>query len=116
MGEMIKAVCENCDFETETLYYGGGMNDFLYSFGMPAINRETGEFAFLNYFNREELKHEFIFYTDPSMYDSSVNSGIRISNIVESNKFVEVPLRSNGNLCPACKQYTLSFQSGGLWD
>lgn len=112
----MEGICESCDFKTGTLFFGGGMNNHLEYCGMPAMNRETGEFAFLNYFKREELKHKFIFYTDPSMYDSSVNTGIRQSNIVESNKFVEVLLRSNGNLCPACKKFTLSFPFQGCWD
>jgi hypothetical protein len=83
---------------------------------MPAIKRETGEFAFLNYFEREELKPKFIFYNDPSMYDSKVNSRLRESRMFQANQKISVNLRSSGNLCPSCKKFTLSFPYEGCWD
>ncbi len=67
MGIILKAICP-CGFEKDDILHGGGMMDFTTHCGVPALKQKTGRFFTENYFNKDNLPEEVVFYDDPQMY------------------------------------------------
>ncbi len=108
MGSILKAICP-CGFEKEDIYYGGGMMNFTTHCGVPAINQKTGQFLTENYFNKDKLPEEIVFYDDPKMYIGKLEQYRGIH-------WGDVYLKHKDNLCPVCRSYSLSFTETGLFD
>ena len=84
MGKLIKAVCENCGYETE-LHLGGGMMDFKTNCSFPALNKSMNRIEERNIFKRDKEKNNpshIIFYDSKSLVDkNSVRSKTTLNGI-----------------------------------
>ncbi len=105
MGDIIKGKCE-CSFETKDLYYGAGMMDEGIC-DVPALKNHSNKIEMKNIWKREQFP-DYVFYTDPVLYDSSV-----AANNIQA---WENKLKSHGNLCPECGNYTMKFEFLGMYD
>ena len=108
MGSILKASCKKCTFKKE-FDFGAGMMDFKTNCSVPAINKSTGEFLVKNYFNKDELPRNIVFYNDPGMYEGELER-------YKTHQWQDVNLKHKNNLCPVCKTYSLSFTEMGLFD
>jgi len=108
MGSILKAICP-CGFEKEDILYGGGMMDFTTNSSVPALNRKTGDFLTENYFNKDKLPAEVVFYDDPQMYGDK----LEVFNAIH---WENVYLSPRSNLCPKCGDFAMEFMETGLFD
>ncbi len=108
MGSILKASCKQCKFSKE-FNFGAGMMDFTTHCGVPALNQRTGKFLTENYFNKDKLTEDIIFYNDPDMYKGELEK-------YKTHQWKNVYLKHKDNLCPVCRSYSLSFTETGLFD
>jgi hypothetical protein len=107
MGESLHAKCENCQF-TKTVFFGGTESNHLIHFSFPAIDNETGQLVNKNYFEKDTMEGQYVFYNNPSMFRSTNNQ-----------RFTEwkgEKLMLTDNFCPNCKQFTMKFKLGMVFD
>ena len=117
MGTMIVATCD-CGFKTDTMYLGGGMCNHTTMSNFP------------NYC--KNCKSLF----EANMYDDTIIcTNCRSANIVRyDNPYVvknldelifdwrapggknTLKLSKKNSLCPQCNQFSLKFESVGVWD
>ena len=107
MGSLLKAICSECDFEKEFML-GGGMLDFTTMCNVPAFNKKTKKFVVKNYFEKDELKGEIVFYNDPTMF--------KRKDFDRTHQWGEVLLNAKNNFCPKCRSFTLDFECFGNFD
>jgi len=91
MGSLIKAVCENCGYETE-LTLGGGMRDFESNCSFPALNKTMNRIEERNIFKREKEKNNpshILFYDSKSLVDKK---SIRSKDHLQWDKYKTTPI------------------------
>ena len=116
MGKIFIASCINCDYKTEELYLGGGMEDFKTYRGAPVINFKSKEIEVENGLEHERIEKEnpnigFLFLDDKYFkkhQDYSIDYGGEIG--VEEFKDQEL------YLCPQCKEFKIRFLWQGMFD
>lgn len=106
MGSIIRANCD-CGYETKDLFFGAGMADFETVCNVPSLKNGSSEIEMKNY-KKRHLVPEYIFYTD-SLLTETTNSS-------ETINFFEIRIHKEKNLCPKCKNYSLSFEDAGCFD
>ncbi|MBU4537768.1 MAG: hypothetical protein L6264_09070 [Weeksellaceae bacterium] len=106
MGTIIKASC-TCGYKTEELYYGAGMADHGSVCKVPALRNGSSGLEMVN------IKKK-MFYPDYVFYNENILSGF--PNNSRTIDFYPIKLHTEGNLCPACKDYTLSMADVGCFD
>lgn len=106
MGSIINAKCI-CGYKTKDLYFGAGMEDFKTECSVPALQNGSAQIEMKNY-KKKHLLAEYIFYTD-SLFTELIDSSKTIN-------FFNVKIHQENNLCPKCKNYTMSFIDVGCFD
>ncbi|MFW5983086.1 MAG: hypothetical protein ACOCQ4_01190 [bacterium] len=112
MGSLIKAVCENCGYETE-LHLGGGMMDFDTNCSFPALNKSMNRIEERNIFKRDKEKNNpshILFYDSESLVDKN---SIRSKDHLNWDKY---RLYDADYYCPKCGKFALKFILTGLFD
>lgn len=107
MGVFIKAKCQDCNWEREFLF-GAGMNDFMHSCDVPAINKKTGKFVVKDILDGSVDSNKYVFYNDPKMNVNPIGK--------DFIQWGEVFLQRTENYCPSCKSFGLSFEDFGSFD
>lgn len=107
MGTILKAACP-CGFVKEDIFYGGGRMNFTTHCEVPAINKKTGKFLTENFFSKDNLPEEIVFYNDPRMYKGKL--------VQYELQWGKVHLNPLNNLCPSCSDFTMEFQKVGFFD
>src|SRR5690606_35094873 len=100
MGSIIKSKCSVCDYQNE-FRFGGGRFDFQTNCPVPAINKETGEFVNINFYEYKNSS-EYLFYHNEEL--KSQNS----ENVNQYQNF-DLKINQKDNYCPECKNQTLDF-------
>lgn len=113
MGTLLSAICKKCGFEKERIFFGGTRFNFETVCAVPAIDLSTGKFVVENYWNKEQLKDNILFYTASELYkgeiieeDGDVDNGNSIN-------FGRVLLKKNENKCPECGNFSMEFEENG---
>jgi hypothetical protein len=107
MGQILEAKCAKCGFKKEVLF-GGGMMGGGTICNFPAINKKTGKMVVRNYYKAPKPDQNIIFYDDPVMYKGEISS--------EDYSWDDLGLKKDGNLCPVCKEFQLSFNGNMCFD
>jgi len=84
------------------------MMNFSTHCGVPALNLKTKKLLAGNYFNKDKLSKEIVFYNDPNMYEGELEHYII--------QWGDVHLNPGHNLCPMCYDFTMKFQDAGYFD
>jgi hypothetical protein len=108
MGNILAGKCKSCDFEKE-FSFGGNKSNYKKVCMLPAIDKETGEFVELNYFEYHNSVSKYLFYNDEKLKTNDLET-----NYTFNNFHVEINQRSN--FCPKCKTYGLNFSLEYLTD
>jgi hypothetical protein len=90
-----------CGYSKDNLFFGSGMQSRTPK--LLASDHVTNEIILTGADNKQ-----CDFYHDPKMYKGKINNTF-IQNF-------DLFLSPENNLCPQCKNYTLSFESIGEWD
>jgi len=101
MGMILEGRCKNCDFEKE-FSFGGNKRNYTKVCMLPAIDKETGEFVELNYYDYKDSVSKYIFYNDEKLKSNDLNSNNKFQNF-------NVEINQKDNFCPKCKTYGLNF-------
>lgn len=105
MGTIIRAKC-SCDYHTEELWFGAGMENFKKECFVPALRSNSKTIEMVNIKNKAN-REDYVFYNEPVL--QSISDAPKI-------EFNPVEISTLGNLCPACGAYTLEFEETGLFD
>ncbi len=108
MGKVLNAVCKECGFTRNGIYYGQGMQ--MAPARIPAIQKETGELVVAELSDDPNLR----FYHQRAMFKDPINKDFMGENYGHENN--DIWLSATGNLCPACHEFSLDFVSIGNWD
>lgn len=108
MGYIIKSICRLCNYEN-TFSFGGGRFNYQTHCPVPAINKKTGEFENINFYEHEKSS-EYSFYHDKELKAPNVSD--------ENNYFsiFDLKINNHDNYCPKCKNQSLDFEIIGLID
>jgi hypothetical protein len=101
MGMILAGKCKCCDFEKE-FRFGGNRYNCETVCMLPAIDKETGEFVELNYYNFQDSESNFLFYNDEKLKTKDLESNEKFQNF-------DVEINQQNNFCPKCKKYHLNF-------
>lgn len=99
MGNIISAICKDCDFKTK-FNYGGNKLNFQVNCPVPAINIKTGQFENVNY-KSEKNNSNYKFYSNKELKGDNKNC-----NTLDN---FDLKLNTKNNYCPKCKKYSLDF-------
>lgn len=107
MGKILRAICGTCGFERKNIGYGGGMENYKTFCGVPAIDVSKNQLVVENYFNKEKLEDNIVFYTEKQLFKGEIdkNNG--------SWSWMDVFLKIKENKCPECNNFTMTFESCG---
>jgi hypothetical protein len=108
MGSIESACCRFCGYKKEKLFMGGGMSNFTFYDGKPALDKENKELIIANYFEKDKIEKEgkIIFYDSKELYTESQVKDIFHDDEILNNIF----------LCPKCNQFEMIFKWVGCWD
>ena len=109
MGYILKAICENCNYE-DKVSMGFGMyrpDPFNVTYDVPALYHRAKSLRTKNLYD-ESLKGKYTFYTDPKMYLGKVEDC--------PIEFAKESIRALENYCPKCKLFMMSFEVEAEWD
>lgn len=106
MGEIIKAIC-GCCYQSKELKFGAGTADFEHSRTVPAISMTTAEIVELDILAKSP-NPQLVPYTDPRLHDQNCTC----TTLQAFDTF----LPTKGSYCPGCHQFSLRFESLGLYD
>lgn len=106
MGEIIKGICK-CGYQTKELKFGAGMADFEHSRTVPAISMMTADIVELDILAKSP-NPQLVPYTDPRLHDQNCTC-TRL-------EAWDTLLPTERNYCPGCHQFSLGFESLGLYD
>lgn len=113
MGRIIRAICRKCGYRTSNLYFGNGKTDLVTTCQFPVLDKKTREVIMKDISLKDELPNDsdhFLFYDDSSLSgDKNCDQPLHID-------WGDIRLKSRGNYCPKCHQFSLEFLSHGLWD
>jgi hypothetical protein len=110
MGQILIAYCEKCGFKKEKIYFGGGMANHKTVCHVPAIDRNTNQLIVENYYNKENLGDNILFYTEQELFNSKAIEHIG------SWKWGDISLKIKENKCPAFNNYSMTFMPTGSFD
>lgn len=113
MGSIIKGVCQSCHYESEDLYYGGGMMNFTTCCNFPVLDNVGKIIKTENILEKEKLNKlnpNRVFYDDKSLSDK------KLQNRKAFHEWGEFKLYYDGYLCPKCNKFSLGFKETGCWD
>lgn len=106
MGTILKASCP-CGYKTRELYYGAGRVNYRQVCNVPALRNGSSKVEMIN------IKKKML-YPDYVLYSENILSGH--PNTSRTIDFFPIKICAEGNLCPACKDNTLSFIEMGCFD
>ncbi len=113
MGRILVGRCSNCGYKSETLYFGSGKCDYNEVCNYPAFDNIQRKVTSGNIMERE-AKHlinpSLIFYDNDSLHSQKSGSDEVSYTWDDYRLFME------GNYCPHCQEFSLSFNSIGLYD
>ena len=120
MGNILKPTCP-CGTTFEKIHFGGVKSNFRTVCDVPAIEKASGAFTVVNYydyeirkvklpfykrwFKKDALPSEipYTFYNDKKVQGSGSDNGHTIQNF----NFV---MYEKNNFCPNCKAFSLDFK------
>lgn len=113
MGRQLEAICNNCNYKKEKIFFGATESSYKESCSVPAIDLSTGQLVTANWKQREELKDKFVFYTEHELYggekiDLEGDWGLDCINAWDAI------IREKGNKCPNCNHYSMKFETVSL--
>lgn len=106
MGTIIKASC-TCGYKSPELYFGALMADHLKKCIVPCLKNGTASVEMFD-IKKRNVYAEYIFYNEKFLCGNN--------NLSRKIQFYPIDIYENGNFCPACEQYELSFKSCGSFD
>jgi hypothetical protein len=113
MGSVLKGRCNNCNYETESLYYGGGFRNFKTTCNYPVLNKVDHVVQMANIMDRDNVEKQYpnlVFYDDEALSDKKLQTqGL-------SHEWGNYEVYYEGYLCPKCNQFNLAFEHTGCWD
>jgi len=121
MGGIITAHCK-CGFESEDIYAGGGMSNFLEVCNAPAICLNCNIFLIKNYMKKlskcSKCRKKVVFYNDPKVQEQVSESYESYNDIFSWNieKKGTFRLPNTQYYCPKCNEMTMEFLDVGNWD
>jgi hypothetical protein len=101
MGMILTGRCKSCGFKTE-FSFGGDKKNCTTVCMLPAIDKETGEFVELNYYDFQNLESKYLFYNDEKLKTNDLESNFQFRSF-------EVLINQRDNFCPKCQTYGLNF-------
>ena len=101
MGKILTGECKNCNFKNE-FSFGGDKRNGTTVCMLPAIDKETGEFVELNYYDSQNSESKYLFYNNEKLQTNDLVSNHRFKNY-------DVEINQRDNFCPKCKTYGLNF-------
>ena len=106
MGQVIKARCGLCQFET-SFFYGAGKMNHGTTCNVPAINLATRQFEQVNFIDPNLDRDLYFFYHDP----------ILKGNNLDYNTFDWRNMKLNrvNNFCPNCHKFNFDFKGNTLF-
>ena len=107
MGQLLKAICKNCEFECTRFPFGSNRDNFDTVWNVPAIDLNSNKFIIANYYNKEKLKDSVLFYTERELF----NGDITAKN--NSHNWCGALIKTTENKCPVCKDFTMNFEEAG---
>jgi hypothetical protein len=110
MGRILTANCEKCSFKREKIYFGGGMANHTTVCHVPAIDLNTNQIVVENYFNKENLGDNILFYTEQELFKDVTDKNAGAWN------WGDLLLRISENKCPECNNYSMKFMPTGSFD
>ncbi len=93
--------CKSCDFEKE-FSFGGNRSNYKTVCMLPAVDKETGEFVELNYYDYQNSESKYLFYNDKKLKTNDLESNHKF-------KSFDVEINQRDNFCPKCKTFGLNF-------
>ena len=113
MGGILRARCNNCGYESKSLFYGGGYMNFKTTCKYPVLNNAEKEVQMANIMDRDNVTKQnpnLVFYDDDSLCDRKVqvHSGF--------HEWGNFKVYRAGYLCPKCNKYSQCFDHTGCWD
>ena len=105
MGKFLKASCK-CGYTKSSLNFGHGMYNNE-NFGVPCLVLDSFEVCSSDITKINE-NIDVLFYNNSLLQDKKQRS----STIF----FRDITLQNNGNFCPKCCNYDLSFSLGLIYD
>jgi hypothetical protein len=110
MSQILTAHCEKCGFKRDKIYFGGGMADHKTVCDVPALDLNTNQIVIENYFDKENLRDNILFYTEQELFKAGVGKNVGTWN------WGDVILKIAENKCPECNNYSMKFISTGSFD
>ena len=113
MGTILIARCSNCGYQSETLHFGSGRCDNNEVCYYPALDGAENTVIRADLLNKEtelRINPQLIFYDQNSLHSPESGSGEVFYT------WGDYKLFCSGNYCPKCKEFSLYFNSIGLYD
>ncbi len=113
MGLIVKAKCNHCSFTGQSIFFGGGFNNFTDHCGFPALDKENNQILIMNILSRDKVKSEhpaYVFYDEESMCRKD------LQHEEASVEWSNYRLFNDGYFCPQCHQFTMGFLMEGFFD
>lgn len=110
MGQILTANCEKCGFKKDKIFFGGGRENHTTVCDVPAIDLNTNQLVVENYFNKEKLDSNILFYTEQELFKGKA---VMFNG---SWEWKEILLKITENKCPECNNYSMKFESNGNFD
>ena len=115
MGSIIKAICQ-CGFESEDIYAGGGMADFMTRLSAPAYCKKCHSLVVSNYLSKRsrcpKCRGRVIFYNNKELQISENQEEVFSWAISNEEDVFRLP--KTLYLCPRCGKMKLEFHDIGL--
>jgi hypothetical protein len=119
MGDILRAAC-SCGFQSDALFVGGGMRNFMTFCGAPALCSSCSELHVLNYLDPRpscpECGRPVSFYNDPQLTSEFKVGGSAepvFSSRLEASTFLLLDVFYR---CPRCDHFDMRFEPVGNWD
>jgi len=113
MGRILIARCCNCGYKSGTLYFGSGKYDNNEVCNFPALDSAQRKVTNGNIMEREAerlINPNLFFYDNDSLHSRKSDSD------EVSYTWDDYRLFMRGNYCPHCQEFSLRFDSIGLFD
>lgn len=110
MGTILTAFCEKCGFKREKISFGGCRANCQTVCEVPAIDQKTNQFIVENYYNKENLGDNILFYTEQELFKDTTDTN------ASTWKWGNVMLKITENKCPECNNYSMKFIPKGYFD
>lgn len=119
-GSIVTAKCDNCGYDSGSLFLFGGKANFRTVCKFPAYCANKKTLILVNLIANKLESQSYpcqspVLYTDPVMVKKPGINTVASWNLPElKNK--EIMLTDGDYFCPTCGQFKLHFRQSGMWD